>query len=212
MKRLIVLMVGLLATGCATTPPDSDPNDTAPTSPPAAAETTVAAAPTFDCSAPSSEIESLVCTDTDMADLDSRLNSEYQQVLNTPGADKDALEASQIDWQSQREECTQEADPKVCVQQAYLTRLVELHIADPTTAAPTEARYNCPDGEELTARYYNDGDPQAGVFTWEGNEVILFIEMSGSGARYGRDGVSFWEHQGEATFDYYGDSVVCEVA
>ncbi|MCW4352895.1 MliC family protein [Hoyosella sp. YIM 151337] len=181
MKRLALLLIGMLATACATTAPDSDPNTT-PTAAPAT------------------------------ADLDERVNTEYERALNAPGADREALEASQIEWQTQREACAEEDDPARCERESSMTRLVELQIADPATAAPIDARYTCPDDKELTAQYYNDIDPQAGVFTWDGEQMILFIEMSGSGARYGRDGVSFWEHQGEATFDYHGDTVVCEVA
>ena len=45
--------------------------------------------------------------------------------------------------------------------------------------------YNCPaDAGTLTAQFYNQLDPKTAVLDWKGTQVILFIEQSGSGARY----------------------------
>jgi len=47
------------------------------------------------------------------------------------------------------------------------------------------------------------------VLDWQGHRVILFIQPSGSGARYGRQGSEYWEHQGEVTLDLAGTKFVC---
>jgi uncharacterized protein len=60
-----------------------------------------------------------------------------------------------------------------------------------------------------SGRFYNQFDPQTAVLNWKGNPVILFIQPSGSGARYGRQGSEFWEHQGEVTVDTSGTKFVC---
>lgn len=62
----------------------------------------------------------------------------------------------------------------------------------------------------MTAQFYNQFDPKAAVLTWGTDTAIVFAEPSGGGARYGRDGVEFWEHQGEVTVDFYGNESVCQ--
>lgn len=83
-------------------------------------------------------------------------------------------------------------------------------IADPATVAPPVVTYNCPaDAGTLTAQFYNRLDPKTAVLDWKGVRVILFIQPSGSGARYGRQGSEYWEHQGEVTLDLSGTKFVC---
>ena len=53
----------------------------------------------------------------------------------------------------------------------------------------------------MTAQFYNQFDPPTAVLNWKGNQEILFLEPSGSGARYGRQGSEYWEHQGEVKLD-----------
>lgn len=100
-----------------------------------------------------------------------------------------------------------------CVQEAYQTRLVQLAIADPATATPPVLTYRCPtqDGP-LTAQFYNQFDPKTAVLNWKGDQVIVFVELSGSGARYGRQGIEYWEHQGEVRLDFHGATFVCRTS
>jgi uncharacterized protein len=90
---------------------------------------------------------------------------------------------------------------------------VQLAIADPATAAPPVITYHCPaDSGPLTAQFYNQFDPQTAVLDWKGNQEILFILPSGSGARYGRQGAEYWEHQGEVKLDINGTKFVCSTS
>lgn len=213
MKRVMVLLAGLLVAGCA-----GAEEETAPTEPPVdamtptAETTTPAVEATFDCSDAESEAEEFACADPYLAGLEMRVASEYQRLTGTPRVNASALRTSQGEWRRERDECMDRPDARLCLIQAYLTRLVELHIEDPETSAPTEERYECPNGRQLVAEFYNYADPQAVVVTWEGERLILFIERAGSGARYEREGVWFWESHNELTFDYHGDTVVCETA
>ena len=43
------------------------------------------------------------------------------------------------------------------------------------------------------------------------DQVIAFIDRSGSGARYTAEGVEFWEHQGEAKLNWFGIEKKCTV-
>jgi uncharacterized protein len=60
--------------------------------------------------------------------------------------------------------------------------------------------------------FYNQLDPQAAVLTWGNDQAIVFPVPAASGARYGREGVDFWEHQGEATVEFYGTRMTCRAA
>ncbi|MFW3114171.1 lipoprotein, LprL [Mycobacterium haemophilum DSM 44634] len=143
-------------------------------------------------------------------DLEHRLQTAYQQALARPGADQAGLTAAQDSWRTVRDGCAQNADVRTCVVEAYQTRLVQLAIADPATVTPAVITYHCPLGSgPLTAQFYNQFDPATAVLNWNGDQEILFVQPSGSGARYGRQGVEYWEHQGEVRLDFNGNKFVC---
>ena len=49
----------------------------------------------------------------------------------------------------------------------------------------------------------------AAVITWGDDQAIVFPQPAASGARYGRQGLDFWEHQGEVKVDFYGNRLAC---
>ena len=151
-----------------------------------------------------------MCGDPHLTDLDHRLQAAYQQALARPGADQGALTAAQNSWATARDGCAQNPEMPTCLVEAYQTRLVQLAIADPATVSPPVVTYQCPaDAGPLTAQFYNQFDPPTAVLNWKGNQQILFLEPSGSGARYGRQGSEYWEHQGEVKLDLSGTKFVC---
>lgn len=181
-----------------------------PTSSRAGSTTPTTAAMSFDCAKPANPAQQLVCNDPQLTKLDQRMQSAYQQAQARPGADQATLTTAQSAFTTIRDGCADFVDARTCVQEAYQTRLVELAIADPATAAPPVVNYNCPaDSGPLSAQFYNQLDPQTAVLNWKGTRVILFVQPSGSGARYGRRGSEYWEHQGEVTLDLGGDKFVC---
>ncbi|SOJ54961.1 Lipoprotein LprI [Mycobacterium simulans] len=205
MRLIAAVLATLILSACsskATPPaPSSHPGTTASS---AAAP---AAGSTLDCAKPTNAAQELVCTDPKLVELDHRLQTAYQQALDRAGADKAALTASQNSWAATRDQCAQNVDMPTCVLEAYQTRLVQLAIADPATAAPPVITYRCPANRgALTAQFYNQFDPKAAVVNWKGEQYILFVQLSGSGARYGRQGIEYWEHQGEVRLDFSGVS------
>lgn len=165
---------------------------------------------TFDCAKPANKAQQLVCDDPQLTDLDRRVQAAYQQALARPGADQATLNTAQSAFATIRDGCADFVEMRTCVVEAYQTRLVEFAIADPATVAPPVVTYNCPaDAGTLTAQFYNQLDPKTAVLDWKGVRVILFIQPSGSGARYGRQGSEYWEHQGEVTLDLSGTKFVC---
>ncbi len=199
MRLLAVIVAALVLSACGSKPTH-----------PAASTTTPTATAGLDCAKPANGTQQLVCNDPQLTDLDRRLQAAYQQALARPGADQAALTAAQNNWATVRDGCAQNADMHTCVLEAYQTRLVQLAIADPATVAPPVVAYQCPaDFGPLTAQFYNQFDPPTAVLNWKGNQEILFIQPSGSGARYGRQGSEYWEHQGEVKLDLDGTKFVC---
>ncbi|OBJ79609.1 hypothetical protein A9W97_30040 [Mycobacterium gordonae] len=210
MRLLVVILAVLLVSACdggsGTTQPASSSSTTSQTT------TTRPAAPamTFDCAKPANKAQQMVCDEPQLTDLDRRVQAAYQQALARPGADQATLTTAQSAFATTRDGCADLVEVRTCVLEAYQTRLVELTIADPATVAPPVVTYNCPaDAGTLTAQFYNQLDPKTAVLYWKGVRVILFLQPSGSGARYGRQGSEYWEHQGEVNLDLGGTKFVC---
>ncbi|OBH75742.1 hypothetical protein A5681_10285 [Mycobacterium scrofulaceum] len=205
MRLLAVIVAALALSACGpktTPPPATTTSATTTTAPPTAAP--------LDCANPANAAQRQVCADPHLSDLDHRLQAAYQEALARPGADQAALSAAQQTWATARDGCAQNPEPHTCLVEAYQTRLDQLAIADPGTLSPPVVTYQCPaDTGPLTAQFYNEFDPPAAVLTWKGNPQILFQEPSGSGARYGRQGSEYWEHQGEVKLDLNGTKFVC---
>jgi uncharacterized protein len=210
MRLLVVILAVLLVGACDGGSGASRPASSSSTT--SATTTTRPAAPamTFDCAKPANKAQQLVCGEPQLTDLDRRLQAAYQQALARPGADQATLTTAQGAFATTRDGCADLVEVRTCVLEAYQTRLVELAIADPATVAPPVVTYNCPaDAGTLTAQFYNQLDPKTAVLDWKGVRVILFLQPSGSGARYGRQGSEYWEHQGEVTLDLGGTKFVC---
>ncbi|BBX61147.1 lipoprotein LprI [Mycobacterium saskatchewanense] len=210
MRLVVAFVAGLLLCACGSkTPPPPSNSGTQATSTPATS-TPVAAAGTFDCAKPANPAQQVVCNDPQLTGLDHRVQTAYQQALARPGADAAALNAAQAAWATTRDGCGGSADARPCLEEAYQTRLVQLAIADPATAAPPVVTYNCPAGSgPLTAQFYNQFDPQTAVLNWKGSQEILFIRPAASGAHYGNRGADFWEHQGDVNVELGGTKFVC---
>lgn len=205
-------MAALLAltAACSTNHDQADPSTAAPP-PPSTAEPAPAprAASAIDCTAASRDIETLVCGDEALLALDRRLAEVYQRALAT-SSDAAGLEAEQRGWVAGRDECWQEPDRDQCVREAYQDRLVELQIEG--APVPPTVNYHCDDGSKaLSAVFYNDIDPRAMILTWGADRAILFQQPSGSGIRYSRSDVSYAEHHGDVTAEFYGTRLTCTV-
>ncbi|GAB3010742.1 MliC family protein [Mycobacterium bourgelatii] len=190
MRLIAIVLAALLLGACSSKS----------TPPPAATS-----GPTLDCAKPANSAQQLVCDDPVLRDLDNRIAGGYQRALDRTGADKSALTAAQDKWAAQRDACAKNADVRTCVREAYQTRLVELAMSDPATAIPPVVTFRCPaEDSPLTAQFFNQFEPPAAVLEWKGAQHILFAQPSGSGSRYGRQGIEYWEHQGEVQVDFSG--------
>jgi uncharacterized protein len=210
MRLIAVTVVVMMLSACG-----SPSNQSAPSSP----STTPSSSPVapvpaaVDCTKPANAAQQLICTDSHLFDLERQLQVAYRQALARPGTNQSAVAAAQTGFATARDGCAGNADVHTCVLEAYQTRLVQLAIADPATAAPPVITYHCPaDSGPLTAQFYNQFAPPTAVLNWKGTQEILFVLPSGSGARYGRQGSEYWEHQGEVKLDFSGTRFVCSTA
>ena len=196
--------------GVATPPVPDAPATPAEAAPPQAAQ--VLAPPSFDCANASDDSEKLVCSDAELSALDRQLAAEFAKALALPDAKVDTLKAMQVGWMKGRNDCWKADDKRVCVLEAYLTQIVQLKLDSGEVMVPTPIEYACDDNSKrFAAVFYNDMDPKAAVLTWGNDQAIAFPRISASGSRYGRDGLDFWEHQGEVKVDFYGNKLTCKV-
>ena len=217
-SQALAIALTLLA-GCkpgaetpATSPTDAASPASAPTAPNAAQQAApVASAPSFDCSRSPGEFEQMVCKDPALSALDRQLADTFAQAL-AKATDKETLQATQRGWIKSRDECWKADDKPACVREAYIVRIVDLRVQHNLVVIPTAVEYRCDDNSKpFTAAFYND-EPRAVVLTWGDDQAIVPAAMSASGARYAARGIEFWEHQGEASVDFFGNTLSCKPA
>ncbi|MFK8329688.1 MliC family protein [Pseudomonas sp. BJa5] len=152
-----------------------------------------------------------VCQSPQLSELDQKLAALYQRALDQADSDtKKQLKATQRGWIKGRDECWKASDADACVLEQYQVRLVELQIRSGAVQVPAAVEFDCDDGSKpFTAVFYNQLDPQAAVLTYGDDQTIVIAQRSGSGSKYGREGVEFWEHQGEAKVKWYGQELTC---
>lgn len=87
----------------------------------------------------------------------------------------------------------------------------EAGVKDATNDPSPEAiAYNC-GGEQIHVDFNNDVEPPTADIYFDDKSQVLTLPTveSASGAKYGNDTVTFWTHQGEATFQHDGESLEC---
>lgn len=171
-----------------------------------------AVAPSFDCNQASGEIEELICADADLAKLDRELAEAWKKALaNWPQEEVAVQRAFQRGWIKGRNDCWKAEDKRGCVEESYWTRIVEIQIQSGQLEVPAVVGFDCPDAEHkpFTVVFYQQTEPPSAVITYGDDQVIAFRAPSGSGTRYVATNVEFWEHQGEATVDWFGTQFVC---
>ena len=178
----------------------------------AAAQAAKPVTPSFDCAKASGQVEQLVCKDAGLASLDRKLADAYAKAMKGWPADvAKEQRAVQRGWVKGRDDCWKADDLRACVENEYRTRLVEVQIKGGLLMAPTPAGYRCKseEGTPFTAAFYKDTDPPSVVLSFGQDQVIAFVARSGSGARFTAANVDFWEHQGEASVDWFGRKLTC---
>jgi len=168
--------------------------------------------PTFDCSKASGQVERLICKDDGLAALDRRMAEVYAKAMkNWPANIAKEQRAYQRGWIKGRNDCWKADDLRACTELSYRTRIVELQIKSGQLMVPTPVGYACTGGEDkpFLATFYQQTEPSSAVITYGDDQVIAFSAASASGAKYTAANVEFWEHQGEASVNWFGTKLTC---
>ncbi len=171
--------------------------------------------PRFDCSKASGEVEKLICADARLAALDRQMAEVYEKAIKGwPAAEIGKQKALQRGWIKGRNDCWKADDKRVCIEDSYRTRTVEIRIQSGQLMAPAPVGYQCK-GEEhkpFMVTFYRETDPPSAVITFGDDQMIAFAAPAGSGAKYTAANVEFWEHHGDATVDWFGKKLECKAA
>lgn len=174
--------------------------------------------PSFDCRRATRPAERLVCQDPSLAALDRELAALYATAQSPSrdvgSADREAERSSQRRWLAERDDCAGQPAPAACLADRYRRRIVTFRIwLGALGPVPPAVGLRCAGAEHLpaTAVFYAAADPKAVVLTLRDRQAIAFAAPSGSGTRYTAPQVDYWEHQGEATIEWFGLRLVCRV-
>jgi len=164
--------------------------------------------PSFDCAkVEAGSIEEMVCKDKGLTALDRKLAEVYSAASKKAvNEHPPLLKAEQRGWIKGRNDCWKSADRRKCVEDNYRSRITELQAKYRLVPAIGPVTYAC-DGDpknEVTVTYFKTDPPT--LIAERGDQVsLMYVQPSGSGARYQGPNESFWEHQGEAVITWgYG--------
>ena len=77
----------------------------------------------------------------------------------------------------------------------------------PEPRPPVNLAFYCQDGQSPVIRFFPDD--RATIRLDDGRVVDMALEPAASGARYGGDGITFWQNGRDATLEVGGRSTDC---
>jgi uncharacterized protein len=186
-----------------------------------------AATPSFDCTKAKSSVETLICTDEDLAKLDREVARLFVLARNglrgTPRLPE--LIGTQRGWIRARDDCWRQPDARVCVIESDTIRIQELREQYPDARSRDSEGISkgpmiveCPDFDSFIGATFVQANPPIVFLRWgDVNRLVLTLGPSGSGARYvGKDDqnreVVFWDRGPEALLELPGrNQLTCQV-
>ncbi|NJD32811.1 MAG: DUF1311 domain-containing protein [Gammaproteobacteria bacterium] len=164
--------------------------------------------PSFDCNkVEAGSIESLVCADSALSSLDRQLAQVYAEASKKAvNEHPPVLKAEQRGWIKGRDDCWKSDDKRACVATEYRRRIAELQARYRLVPSTGPFTFVCdaPAGGEVVVTHFRT-DPLTLVAERGDSVSLMYVQPSGSGARYQGRNESFWEHQGVATITWgYG--------
>ncbi len=136
------------------------------------------ATPSFDCSKSTDQIETAICQNQKLGELDREMSANFKSAMNAPGADHQALLAQQREWLNDLRHCLADSEGQPtttnnivgCLSINYSRRIADLHKLerDPDLVRPDQAP--CTDFENAIK-----AQPLKGP-TWNASELADLIE------------------------------------
>jgi uncharacterized protein len=174
----------------------------------------MAKGPSFDCSkVEAGSIEAMICKDEGLAAMDRKLAEVYAAASHKAvNEHPPVLKAEQRGWIKGRNECWKDDDKRRCVENQYVLRIAELQAKYRLVPASEPVLYAC-DGDprhEVIATFFQTDPPT--LIAERGDRVsLMYLQPSGSGAKYQGGNESLWEHHGEAmiTWRYGSPEMQC---
>jgi len=168
------------------------------------------ATPSFDCNkAQLNSSEIMVCKDPRLSILDRKLNQVFRAAkFKVEDTNLPTLKAEQRGWIKGRDDCWKAEDHQQCVYKSYLFRIAELQAWYRLVPANGPVRYLCEGTpkKEVDATFFGT-DPPTLITEYQDSPTLMYIQPSGSGAKYQGRNETFWEHQGEAMITWGYDAV-----
>ncbi|MFG0456778.1 MliC family protein [Shewanella mangrovisoli] len=172
--------------------------------------------PSFDCGkVQAGSIEELVCQDAGLTKLDLQLAEVYAQAADKAKNEQPPmLKAMQRGWVKGRNECWKSEDKRACIESSYQTRIAELQAQYRLVEMTGPIFYAC-DGNpanEVVVSYFKT-EPATLIAERGDQTSLMFVQPSGSGAKYQGRNESLWEHHGEAkiVWGYEAPEMTCVV-
>ena len=156
-----------------------------------------ATGPSYDCGkVASGSIEEMVCKDEGLAALDVKLAEVYGEATKKAVNEQPpTLKAEQRGWIKGRNDCWKSADKRRCVEEEYKRRIAELQARYRLIAGNGPITYTCDDDRrsEVIATFFQTDPPT--LIAERGDSVsLMYLQPSGSGAKYRGRNETFWEH------------------
>ena len=162
-----------------------------------ASGSTWAAQPSFDCSkVKDNSIEQLICSDEQLAELDLQMAAVYKEAsARATNEHPPVLKAEQRGWIKGRNECWKSDVKRRCIEDNYRLRIAEIQARYRLVSIVGEATYQCSENpaDVVIAAYFATEPPT--LIAERGDQVsLMYLQRSGSGARYQGRNESLWEH------------------
>jgi uncharacterized protein len=148
----------------------------------------------------------MVCDSPLLSGLDREMRRVFTAAASS-GAGADAIRKQQVAWLGRRDACVGQPNPATCIRDDYLGRIASIRAASASARAANPQgtslgpfAFQCAGNHGVLKITYVNVVPALAWVAVGRHTYALEQGMSGSGARYVAGGVSFWEHQGEATW------------
>ena len=161
-------------------------------------------------------IEAMICEDTELSALDRKLSGVYAAASKKAiNEHPPLLKAEQRGWIKGRNGCWKSDDKRGCVRDEYQLRIAELQARYRLVPGNGPVRFMCEDNpaNEVFATFFQTDPPT--MIAEHGDSVsLMYLQPSGSGAKYQGRNETFWEHHGEAliTWGYSASEMRCKKA
>ena len=173
--------------------------------------------PSFACiNAIGGSTEAMICKDEELSALDRKLSDVYASASKkATNEHPPVLKAEQRGWIKGRDDCWKSEDTRGCVRDEFTRRIAELQARYRLVPHNGPVSFLCEDNSanEVVATFFQTEPPT--LIAERGDSVsLMFLQPSGSGAKYQGRNETFWEHQGEAwiTWGHGSPAMHCKKA